>query len=112
SGRVGKLGAQDQCGAGPSGRSIMRSRGDLRHRRVGAGVVAALALVGSVVVATFTSSAPAGAATPLSLRVAGSHLVDGSGAVVQLRGVNRAGTEYACSQGWGMSDGPLDAASV
>jgi hypothetical protein len=32
--------------------------------------------------------------------------------VVQLRGVNRSGTEYACIQGHGIFDGPSDAASV
>jgi len=31
---------------------------------------------------------------------------------VILRGVNRSGTEYACIQGWGMFDGPSNAASV
>jgi hypothetical protein len=31
---------------------------------------------------------------------------------VQLRGVNRSGTEYACVQGWGIFDGPHDLASV
>jgi hypothetical protein len=29
-----------------------------------------------------------------------------------LRGVDRSGTEYACVQGWGIFDGPSDAASV
>ncbi len=33
-----------------------------------------------------------------TVRVSGDHLVDGSGASVQLRGVNRPGLEYACSQ--------------
>jgi hypothetical protein len=31
---------------------------------------------------------------------------------VQLRGVNYSGPEYACIQGWGIFDGPNDAASV
>jgi hypothetical protein len=31
---------------------------------------------------------------------------------VHLKGVNRSGTEYACIQGWGIFDGPTDAASV
>jgi hypothetical protein len=48
----------------------------------------------------------------LSLRVVGSQLVNGLGTPVQLRGVNRDGTEYACAQGWGVSDGPLDEPSV
>jgi Cellulase (glycosyl hydrolase family 5) len=39
-------------------------------------------------------------------------LVDGSGNVIHLQGVNRSGTEYACIQGWGIFDGPSDANSV
>jgi endoglucanase len=46
------------------------------------------------------------------IRVSGNHLVDGSGNVVHLQGVNRSGTEYACVQGWGIFDGPSDDASV
>jgi hypothetical protein len=49
--------------------------------------------------------AGAGAA---NLRVRGNALVDGprAGHVVQLRGVNRSGLEYACIQGWGFFDSP------
>ena len=46
------------------------------------------------------------------IRVSGNHLVDGSEATVVLRGVDRSGTEYACVQGWGLFDGPNDAASL
>jgi hypothetical protein len=46
------------------------------------------------------------------VRVSGNKLVDGSGRLLQLRGVNRAGTEYACIQGWGIFDGPSDGPSV
>jgi hypothetical protein len=46
------------------------------------------------------------------LHVAGNQLLDGAGRPVVLRGVNRSGTEYACIQGWGIFDGPSDAASV
>ena len=35
-------------------------------------------------------------------------LVDGAGHPVRLLGVNRAGAEYACVQGWGIFDGPTD----
>jgi hypothetical protein len=38
--------------------------------------------------------------------------LDANGNVVHLHGVNRSGTEYACIQGWGIFDGPSDAASV
>lgn len=46
------------------------------------------------------------------LRVSGNQLVDGNGNAIHLQGVNRSGTEYACVQGWGIFDGPNDAASV
>ena len=42
----------------------------------------------------------------------GNQLLDANGAVVHLRGVNYAGTEYACIQGWGIFDGPSDDAMV
>ncbi len=38
----------------------------------------------------------------------GNHLIDGSGNVVQLTGVNRSGAEYACAGGFGIFDGPTD----
>lgn len=79
---------------------------------------------------TTSSRAPAAAGTPTagtpsagtpttgtprrasSVRVSGNSLVDAAGNRVQLRGVNRAGTEYACMQGWGIFDGPSDDTSV
>jgi len=56
-------------------------------------------------------AAPAAGTAP-ALRVSGTQIVDGAGAPVQLNGVNRSGTEYACAQGWGIFDGPNDQASV
>jgi len=53
------------------------------------------------------------AAAPLNgLKVTDKRITDASGKPVMLRGVNRSGTEYACIQGWGIFDGPSDAASV
>src|SRR5262250_727798 len=85
-------------------------------------------LAGAALLATITCGSPAGvpgrtgsAATGSGagsdggapgLHVVGNHLVDGSGKVVQLHGVNRSGTEYACVQGWGIFDGPNDDKSV
>lgn len=43
-------------------------------------------------------SSATGAPTKLTLRVEGDHFVDGNAKVVQLRGVNRAGTEFRCVQ--------------
>src|SRR4051794_30583859 len=52
------------------------------------------------------------AAAPSGLHVLGNQLVDSTGQPVRLLGVDRSGTEYACIQGWGIFDGPSDAASV
>lgn len=46
------------------------------------------------------------------IRVEGNHLENDTGVDIDLHGVNRAGTEYACVQGWGIFDGPSDAASI
>src|SRR4051812_49860231 len=61
-----------------------------------------------------TLPAPAADAAPpgRGLHVAGNRLVDSTGRVVRFHGVNRAGTEYSCIQGWGIFDGPSDAASL
>lgn len=55
--------------------------------------------------------APAAAAAPPPLQVAGNRLVAG-GKPVRLLGVDRSGAEYACIQGWGFFDGPVDDASI
>lgn len=56
------------------------------------------------------TSVPSLTASPrqLSVSVLGNQLVDGDGQVVRLLGVNRSGTQYACAQGWGIFDGPVD----
>src|SRR5690242_6080244 len=54
----------------------------------------------------------AAGANPSGLHVSGRNLIDDNGNRVNLRGVNRSGTEYACVQGFGISDGPTDDASV
>jgi hypothetical protein len=46
------------------------------------------------------------------LHVSSNKLVDASGTQVVLHGVNRSGAEYACVQGWGFFDGPVDEASI
>jgi endoglucanase len=60
----------------------------------------------------FALIVPASATAAPWVGVKGNHLVDRSGHVVRLLGVNRSGTEYACQQGWGFFDGPRDAASI
>lgn len=53
---------------------------------------------------------PSGAAP--NLTVSGNRLVTGTGAAYRLLGVNRSGGEFACIQGNGMWNGPMDQASV
>ncbi|GEC03310.1 endoglucanase [Streptomyces spinoverrucosus] len=49
---------------------------------------------------------------PPELRVSGNKLVDEAGTTRRLLGVNRSGGEFACVQGYGIWDGPVDDASV
>jgi endoglucanase len=49
---------------------------------------------------------------PPQLHVSGNHLADAAGNQVILHGMNRSGAEYACVQGWGFFDGPVDEASI
>ncbi|MGN6472142.1 MAG: glycoside hydrolase family 5 protein [Mycobacteriales bacterium] len=49
---------------------------------------------------------------PIELHVSGNHLVDATGRVVQLNGFSHSGSEYACAQGWGIFDGPVDNAAI
>jgi endoglucanase len=72
--------------------------------------LAALALIAAA--ACLANPTAAAAAVPPALRVSGHVLRDKTGQPVNLRGVNRSGSEYACMQGWGIFDGPSDAASV
>ena len=41
-----------------------------------------------------------------AIRVQGNKIVDANGQVVRLRGFNHSGTEYSCTEGWGVFDGP------
>src|SRR5258708_6168024 len=77
------------------------------RRKLLAAIVAAVI----VAIAVATTSASAAVAPP-GLQVSGNRIVDGAGAPLRVAGVNRSGSEYACAQGWGMFDGPTDAASI
>ncbi|GAA1917013.1 hypothetical protein GCM10009837_47590 [Streptomyces durmitorensis] len=57
-------------------------------------------------------AAQAAAAAPPVLHAEGNRLVDADGAAHRLLGVNRSGGEFACVQGYGIFDGPVDDASV
>jgi endoglucanase len=67
----------------------------------------------------FASCATGGAAKSATaepaksgLHVSGNRLLDASGRVISLQGINRAGPEYACIQGFGIFDGPATPQSV
>jgi endoglucanase len=58
------------------------------------------------------TTAPPPPGTAPDLTVSGNRLVTGTGATYRLLGVNRSGGEFACIQGNGMWNGPMDQASV
>jgi endoglucanase len=58
-----------------------------------------------------TTQPPNGGAAP-ALHVSGNKLLTASGQTYRLLGVNRSGGEFACIQGNGIWDGPMDQASV
>jgi aryl-phospho-beta-D-glucosidase BglC (GH1 family) len=67
------------------------------------------ATLGSPASATVTVQGTGAPSTPpvssaLSIRVQGSHLVDGNGNTVQLRGADASGLEFVAIQGWSPSD--------
>ena len=69
--------------------------------------------LGVLLLCSFAGSAPGASSRTLpGLHVSGKRLLDSKGRVVRWHGVNRSGSEYACIQGWGIFDGPSDAASV
>ncbi|MHC0428934.1 cellulase family glycosylhydrolase [Streptomyces sp. O3] len=49
---------------------------------------------------------------PPALKVSGNELVDADGVTRRLLGVNRSGGEFACVQGYGIFDGPVDDAAI
>jgi len=53
-----------------------------------------------------------GANSLAGISVKGNKIVDSSGKVVKLKGVNRSGAEFACIQGHGFWDGPMDQGSI
>jgi hypothetical protein len=84
----------------------------------GTGRHAAIAVVAFLVLVIQVPAALAAARTHSlsqpapALFVSGTQIVDAAGTPIQLDGVNRSGTEYACAQGWGIFDGPSDQASL
>src|SRR3954463_316783 len=68
--------------------------------------------LGAILLSTFAVLALAAPPAAASLHVRGRHLVD-HGRVLRLLGVNRSGTEYMCTDGYGdVFDGPHDQRSI
>jgi endoglucanase len=91
---------------GQTGQSITLGSGD-----VGQNITATVTATNDAGHASATSASvgPVTAAGPPpsnGIHVDGTQLLDGNGNPIQLHGVDRAGTEYACIQGWGIFDGP------
>jgi len=69
------------------------------------------ALLLALLASTLAGRDRAVASVPVAVHVVGNHLVDATGATIQLRGVDRSGTEFACtgssaSGGWSILDQP------
>jgi hypothetical protein len=75
---------------------------------------AAVPAAASTAAGAASASAPAKAHPSVASGVWVRHgeLVNAAGQQVQLAGVNRSGTEYACAEGWGLFDGPNTEASI
>jgi len=59
------------------------------------------------------TNAPRGLPTDISgLHIVGNTIENSAGQAIQIRGVNRQSSEYACTQGWGFGHGPFDDANV
>ncbi len=82
------------------------------HRRPLWLLLAALTSCSGNATPSGTASASVSPPSAAGLHVAANRLVDSSGNLVRLFGVNRSGAEYACVQGLGIFDGPSDAASI
>ena len=62
----------------------------------------------TTVAATTTTATTIHPPESLAVSVDGNRLVDTNGTPIQLHGATVSGFEYACAQGWGFSDGPVD----
>jgi len=94
----------------PSSKSRQSSASALVRSVAAAATALSLALLS--LVAIVGGATGASAAVAPTVRVVGNQLVDGAGATVRLLGVNKSGGEFACAQGWGFFDGPVDSATV
>ncbi|MGH2588358.1 MAG: glycoside hydrolase family 5 protein [Dehalococcoidia bacterium] len=84
-----------------------------RRPSVGPALLLGVFLLLALLLAPALRTRPSATSTaPTGLHVSGNQMVDGDGRPLRLLGVNRSGAEFACVQGWGIFDGPADAASV
>ena len=105
---------QGDLGVGPR-MAAPRDEGGRRtamtgRTRLGRRTLPLVLAVGAIVASTCFAAASASAATTVSVSVDGNHLVNAEGQTVRLLGVDRSGPEYACEEGWGIFDGPSNAA--
>jgi len=75
-------------------------------------VILALGMLALAAILFLLAGPSANGEEAAGLHVVGNRIIDRDGRPVLLQGVNRAGTEYACVQGWGIFDGPSTPASV
>ena len=114
--QTGDGGARPGSGSGPNPGSEPSGKAAGTADTLPAAMAAARMLtvaLGVLLLCSFAGSAPGASSRTLpGLHVSGKRLLDSKGRVVRWHGVNRSGSEYACIQGWGVFDGPSDAASV
>src|SRR3954447_21037128 len=90
------------------GSSVLRS-----GRRVVVRAVLVLALLLPSLLWPYETPALAAPAPAISgLHVFGNQILNGSGQVVRLRGVNRTSAEYACIQNWGVFEGETNDTAI
>jgi hypothetical protein len=77
-----------------------------------AGVAFVAIVIGCVGIAGCKWPVSATSGPSLAVRVSGNHLVDENNQPLQLRGVNRSGTQYACVQSNEIFDGPTDSTAL
>jgi len=84
----------------------------IRSRAVIGLLCAGLLAAGGVLLQTGQASASGRASAAPALHVSGNKLENARDQPVVLHGVDRSGGEYACVQGFGIWDGPMNQASV
>jgi endoglucanase len=84
----------------------------LRTRLIISVIGAATLIAGGLLTQTARASTAGRAAAAPQLHVSGNELLNARGQRVVLHGVDRSGGEYACVQGWGIWDGPMNQKAV